>query len=1246
MTKPTPLNANSTKLWQDLASKVVIISACCMQIPISSAAIPAQSPLLGRVAVSVSPNVFFTFDDSGSMAWSFMPDDIGDPLEKANTYQNQPNTYPVLVPEEELPLPNNYAGCVVQTHNANDVRFDSVTGGDAYVKFRSNAFNKIYYNPDNYYQPWRRPDGTDFPLVTDPTKAPIDPLYIVKNNSSGFSSYVNGITAKTSTADLTRAGINSPKVGLTSPKMWCNSTTNTPDRGNRRFSSALYYNYDATTQKFTGVDINDPARTSFPKSTKRIDCAGATCTRAEELKNFANWFTYYRTRNLLAIGSSSRAFSMEKSGIRLGYGRINNTQTQIEGAPGTVIRGVRDFSPNTTTRNDFFYNFLYKVPASGGTPLRRAMDDVGDYFMNTESDGPWSNDPANKSTTPQLACRKSYHIMMTDGFWNGAEARNWSPSNKDVDSTKMSAPITNNAKTKSYQYDPAVNGMYKDGWSNTLADVAMYYWLTDLNPKIDNLVPPARKSDAKADTGDHAFWQHLTTYTVGLGVQGEAPNTTVIPPKDGWPRPDSGSGSGGARANVSSGSESLKMVDDLWHAAVNGRGQFVSAQDPAQFESALNVFLKDINDAQTVISSVALSTTVLSKDTLKFVPSYLSGVWTGDIKAYQSNTSGTTDGLKWSASTMVPEYSARKIFTWDDSGKKGLEFKFDTLTTNLKSAATWGTPTAPDLTLINFIRGDRSKEDGINYRCRGASDADSCAKVLVAKDGRLGDFVNSTPILVQNSVDMAYEYLPATVIGGNSYRKFIADKRSRTTGVLFAGANDGMLHAFDASNGLETLGFIPAAVIGNLARLADPDYGSRVDPATAHRFYVDGPLAEVDAYLSKSWSNLVMGSAGAGARSVFAIKVDTKSPTAFSAGSVLWELNGNTSGSSTLATDLTNLGYVTSPIAVGPMKNGTWVAIFGNGVDSPKGVGALFIVDLNTGLPIRVIPVSETKGNGLGGVALIRNTDRTIVGAYAGDLQGNVWRFDLQASAKEDWKVGFGGTPLYKAGSGKPFTAAPTFVRHPNGGLMVVAGSGKLIHEDDPSTNDVNEDDLVNTSVQTLYGLWDKTPIGSPSSIDVISTSQLVQQTFDSSGQMLQLTSNSVDWNERRGCYANMTLAAGQRNIYAPKIINGLAVMNTFAPTGTSSNCDNTSAKTFTLLFNPLTCGRLNNTTISVFTPPPSTNGDPQNPPPPNPVFQPGGDAVLPGPEDPSSAISFQKLGVQRTWNQIFNFPRAKPPTK
>lgn len=1257
---PSQRHHCSDKITQALLIGVIWAHAA------TAMAAPSQQPLVKRGDGSVAPNIFYTIDDSGSMGMTYAPsDDTVWPGE--NVYNNNVNGYltPVFHPSDTLVAVFGYA-CYVRTPAATATDTTSVQA----MKMRSPDYNKIYYNPAISYKPWARPNPTDANFGDSSiTSAPIDPRKIYNSSDAG---------AKSGSINLESAYYS------TNSDRWC--TNNSYASASKvPLYPATYYRKNGTgfVRVALGKDENGTAfyteatfqaTTYSNKGADRADCVTVAnkCTLAEEKKNFANWYTYYRTRSLLARGASSLAFSKLEDPMRVGYGRINYSGSAVDGISGaptaTVQRGVRDFTVNTADRKAFF-EWLYTVPASGGTPLRRAMDDVGRYFSVTDNKGPWGNTPGTTNTNPMASCRKSFHILMTDGYWNGAAA---STASGNYDGSDGSADITSTYLNKTYRYKKAATdgiatkSPYADTYNGTLADVAAYYWLNDLNSSLDNNVRSNTSKNDKSkpyysavegvDRGDHAFWQHLSTYTVGLGVTGSIANTTVTPPSTGWPQP------------VADGPTA---VDDLWHAAVNGRGQYLSAQDPQEFQDAMEAALNAILGSVDAKSGIAVSAASVTGSTKKYIPSFSSPAWTGDVQA--SLLTDPTNAPIWSAEEALPAFGLRKLFTWTGTQVTA----FDTTLSSALRSTMGGATDA----LINYLRGDRSLE-GSTYRCRGDAPGTKTCTAKSANTGLFGDVVNGTPIRIgESNPDLAYQLLPAGDTSRDSYRAYFNAKKARTSAVILAGANDGILHFLDDSNGKELFGYIPSTALPNLSRLSSKNYGLSTEDANinSHRFFVDGPITQSDAYLG-SWTNVAIGSAGAGGKAIFAFKLDTGNPANVSSTSVLWELNAG--GQNTYAA---NLGYVTSPVLVGRMANGKWAAVFGNGMDSTTGTAALWIVDLATGAPlVAPIQAGTETGNGLGGVTLVRNAQRVVIAAYAGDALGRMWRFDLQDTSSANWKVGLGGsTPLIN--TGKPITAAPAFVAHPKGGLMVVFGSGKLYANGDEA----------DTATQSLYGVWDVTTIGQPSASGKgASLSQLVKPNVvtttivSSTGSPIQgytITPANpaitfTDYSGKRGWALDMVIATGERNIYNPYVVSGYVAFDTMAPKNQTQGdpCIAQSSSSWHYTVNPLTGemppyslydtngdGIINSSDLRlgvILVP-----GEGLGPGVPVDVPAPkcengqctsicptgsttctirssgcdGASSALIGSSGISVAMCAARLNVQRTWRQIVNFPKS-----
>lgn len=1190
----------SASRGRSAAIKTTALLLCWAQM-LPAWAVPSQVPLLTRSSNSAQPNVMFTFDDSGSMAWRFMPDSIF-PLDNTArwlmtfhpsdnlTYGNTTSTAVRLIPTRPNTRSSNDAACDTDTQFT-DCRASDLNS----ARLRSSAYNTLYYSADIRYQPWYNSDGTQYPN-SSATVAWLDPTNRTAANSvnlTGAQSIPSGTTLcrsaqgdtpnTTATGDRSRTNITCGTVpddtyafnsatcataggnwgssrctftsthGATSSNCssnfggsWTSSQCRVTSmnqtfceiraggtwssgsciQASEEFYPATFYEYLGgglnTATNYRRVRIMDLPATGISRPATRSDCAvsgsARSCTRDQEYQNFANWFTYYRTRNYLAIAASSRAFSEQGEDLRVGYGRINKASGAVDGVSvATVQRGVRAFSG--TDRNSFF-SWLHDVPAAGGTPLRRSMDDVGKYFQRKDNRGPWANTPGTDdggSETSHLQCRKSYNILMTDGFWNGDTAQS-TIANSNVDN--VNGPNITGPNGTSFQYVPA--RPYRDSTSNTLADVAMYYWNRDLRPDLENRVPP--------DSKNPAFWQHMVNFTVGLGVGG----TLAYP--DAFPQLQSGALNWPAAVE-----NTATAVDDLWHAAVNSRGEYLSAKDPDEFAASLSSILNEITIRNASEGGVAATAATLQAGNRKYVPEYRTGLWTGNLTAYELDQFGQQLSAVWNAEASLPAHGARNIYAGTRNGTpKARAFTFADLDAAQKAEID------PSLTasLIDYLRGDSTFESG-TYRQRSA---------------RLGDFVNSQPVFVKGLVNLQYNFLPDSIPGRSGYKGFVLSKAARD-GVVFVGGNDGMLHGFRDSDGREIFGFIPRILLPGLSALASPSYG--------HRYYVDGQLTESDAYLGGSWQNVLLGSTGAGARGVFALNVTNMS--AMSASNVMWELDSAIES---------EIGYVLAPIEVGVMANGTWVAVFGNGSDSASGKAQLFIVNLSTGAVIKKITASNATGNGLGGVRLIRDGNRVVIGAYAGDLLGNVWKFDLSSNSSASWDVSFSGQPLFNVGASRPITAPPQFVTHPNGGFMVLVGTGKLYEEGDQTNN----------SQQSLYGLWDQqmlvenTSTGAyewtSTATPITDAGTIVNHNFNSttvSGSggetYYTIASQPLNWSIHRGWRLPLTITAGHRNLLSPQFIFGYALFETMAPSaqGVLNPCDTTSnGVAYNLLINPL----------------------------------------------------------------------------
>lgn len=1077
---------------------VAVRTLCLMAAMGSSVAYGAISQVPLFLAQHPYPNIMFTLDNSGSMDWMYMPDSAYRSYRIYDRFNN-----PIDVP----------------------ISVDYLIHDEKNAFHRTASLNKIFYDPAIQYNSWLDANGNKFP----------DPAVIPATTAASAID-----DPRVASASITRNNLIDPDT-CSKPNT---SMKACPAENIERKYKAFYYIYNGDSNgNGTGNVSNYTRKTidsnwSAPvKSADRTDCAGTRCTYKEELQNFANWYTFYRKRIFTAIAGVSQTFSALDGKQRVGFGQINNARAlenqSLDGVTMnkndiyTVLLGVRDFV--TDDRKAFFDKLFAPVTPSGGTPLRRAMDDVGKYFQRTDDKGPWAEKPG-VSRGVELACRKSFHILMTDGLWNGGDANTVDARTADsTDGVQFIHPRDSNVKYK-YVAGDAANKIFNSSNSSTLADVAMYYWKTDLYPNLENNVPYTAT--------DPAFWQHLVQYTVGLGVDGELsfPGDTAGL-KDGtisWPNPGAGDNSA--------------AVDDLWHAAVNGHGLYFSAKNPKTFREGLTKALADIDDQTAVASTVALNFDQAGPTgNLAYVPSFQSSIWTGHLVARVIDAQGNvTPTESWDAAGELPAWNARNIYTMNADNSTVVAFNWSNLGTTQK--------TQVSADVVDFLRGNDAKEkaNGGTFRDRNkvVNDGRYTGAKNYAKANKLGDIVNSPPIYV-HKLDNGYNSL-------SGYRDFVKAKAARKP-MLYVGANDGMLHAFDATTGVETFAYVPKSVYANLNSLSLQNY--------QHHYFVDGKLNEGDAYQSGSakWKTLLSASTGAGARGVFML--DVTDPVAngannLGASSVLWELSGEgTSGDA-------DLGYMLGKTEVVHLQNGAWAAIFGNGYQSSSGKAVMYIVDAFTGnaipnVPQKIVLESTAGSNGLSTPALVFNSKRELVSAYAGDLRGNLWKVDFAKSGAAT--VAYSGKPLFVAkdkatpAALQPIIQRPALGAHPLGGYMVMFGTGKYFDTSDQS----------NTQLQTAYGIWDNG--SSEVAISGIRNEKLQEQTLTAQTGGASLTSINIDWTTKRGWFVDLALVSGARAVGDPYVTDETTFyLTSFTPVATQ--CD-FGGKSQLMAFNYLSGG-------------------------------------------------------------------------
>ena len=1010
----------------------VACSPALAAVPVDQAPLIIQKPL--------PPNVVLMLDDSGSMNNDYMPDDLS----------------------------------------------DTSLGG-----YRNSAINGVYYNPSVVYAPPPKADSTPYPNSPGIAAAYKDGFRDtsttdVTRYKGSFNYYTRFTIATTSTYTATLS-CNSGDTLVTSgtykgqcrhsnwngytyyaPYYACNYGDSGPDGSNICTATTYSYKYFFT---YTTGSSNTPHYVgqsgdcaSLPSASQAV-CDDSSATQ----QNVANWFSYYRTRMLMAKSGVMSAFSGVDASFRVGFGSIggSNASTTSLGddyyafttsAHGdtyqTGIALVKPFGDGSDgTQKSKLWNWLVGTKPTSWTPLRGALNAVGKYYQTQQ---PWLTLAGESGyvsgTNTELACRQAYSILTTDGFWNGS-----TPSNiGDVDSTKATL---NGSNGQTYAY--AAAAPYADGVKDTLADVAMKYWVTDLRSGTPNEVPTS--------TEDPAFWQHMTTFTLGMGFTptGISPTGTTVKQIFDW------ANGGSAIPNFSwptPSSDSQNNIADLAHAAVDGHGGFYSATSPEAFASGMKDALKRASERVGTGASLAANSTQLKTGTVAYQANYYTAKWKGDLKALavDPNTGAIAATPTWTAAGSLPAAASRNIWTYSTATTpKYLAFQNGTGSTPPALSATQlaalGSTAAAQANMVNYLRGDAAleqKNTGGTYRNR---------------DTPLGDIVDSQPVYV-GSPDPNL-FANQTFTGSSTYLAFASgttDNKGNFTpstaasraGLIYVAANDGMLHGFDATTGAEKFAYIPGAVLTagsagglvGLSQLSSPDYGTTA--GAPHQYFNDGELTVADVYLGSAWKTVLVGTTGRGlAKAVYAF--DITDPTAIK---FLWERSAGDG-----QTNSNYIGQMSGKPVIAQTADGAWSVLMGNGYNSAAGVSALLQFNLATGALNVHATTDTTADNGLAAPGVWMDPAGTGVStvAYAGDLHGNVWSFTLNTGSGTSTSTPSStGSLLFvaKDGSGnrQPITGGMLVGKDPaSGNTWVFFGTGQYL-----STTD-----LTNTATQSWYGL-------------------------------------------------------------------------------------------------------------------------------------------------------------------------------
>lgn len=770
------------------------------------------------------------------------------------------------------------------------------------------------------------------------------------------------------------------------------------------------------------------------------------------------------------------------------------TQTVVDGTPGAV-GPLTPSTPNYTFTSNQSYNESSTSRSCGGeaAPPATCPSATGTWTAGTPTLNnvclPTADQPAAGTSTPALA--------------------------SEVATGQTQGVVTNQVGTQ-VAGTPTSTSVGSGGIANTLADVAAYYYATNLRTSAlgnctgPTIAPSTTPNDlctpntVPGSGQDTATWQHMTTFTLGLGVRGlmaysstyssdtsgdyayVANGTIASSSTCSWR--DALTVAGGPCNWPVPSTDSTANIDDLWHAAVNGRGTYFSATDPGSLAAGLTSTLKAIVNTPRPGTASAAATTnpkITEGNNFQFSSYFKTVEWSGELIRQTMNL---TDGsvpfydhmnpdpttYDWSAGKLLDarastDYTDRKIYTHSGSGSSLIPFTWADLSATQKAYFTTPhisttPPTFPivltglsqfcsagtdciDATaqanttvatggaageaLVNFLRGDRANEEG------ASPDKN---KFFRHRRSVLGDIVSAQP---------QYVGAPTRFYSDTNYAAFKTLRASRTP-IVYTAANDGMLHAFSSATGAEAWAYIPGLVLSHLYTLADKKYAEK------HQYFVEGtpvtadicPKAPSQSCADSEWRTILVAGLNGGGTGYYALDItDPANPA------LLWEFSD------------ANMGYSFGKPQITKLTDGTWVVLLTSGYNNcPRSVapdqqkcalngtgdgqGYLYVLNAATGAPISGSPIaadasvgSVSSPSGLAQIIAQADSNNVSRRVYGGDLYGNVWRFSIEPGSFGSHRLAL----LRDAdGNVQPVTVRPQ-VTTVNGSPVVYLGTGRYL---------------------------------------------------------------------------------------------------------------------------------------------------------------------------------------------------------
>ena len=932
---------------------------------------------------------------------------------------------------------------------------DSVAPYSGRAAAKSVAFNRLAYDPGVTYLPGLKSNGEQYPHAT------FSAAILSTSQNQKMEDFYTGLRSTVNLSRNYRQPWNLLKFDDSSVFFIRNTSkvdfaAEQGDGGLSQGQAAYYYQHDHTRPNCDVSDLRDD------------DCYEKVIVPddASQQQNFANWYQYHSLRYLRGKTLLSQTLLELPSDVRVAW--QTTSSAAISSGEGQAY--VQAF--NTALRTEFYTWLNAIAPADTMTsPVRESMVRAGEFFSQRSA---YRIKPGGTSAEDrdELSCRGNYHLLLSAASYDEGSI------SADIDSDQSDKTLPDGQ-----HYQPGSNHqkIYTGEGTDTLADIAFHYWSSDLRIDLADTVAFYLEDTGKTLSGladedywlpenDVATWQHMVNFTLGFGpgfydASNSDDRAALLTGETSWLSPFVGSTLDHRQAKN----------DDLWHAAINSRGKYFSVLEADDLDDSLWMFPRILERRESSAANLSATSGELSSDSALFQVGFNSLDWSGYLRRFPlSSGLGESDDSCHSRpagqlcamnaqvlSSSVEPWNTRHVFTSspaaDGSGLRGLALQ----------GGAWAdlSPGQQDILSaerLDYILGDNSQEQHRGGNLRNRTDAQRT----------LGAVVHASPLIVGNGLraDGAYQrYYPDRLSSeGYSYQAFLASIKTRPD-MLYVSANDGLLHAYsyEASTSRlhEEFSYLPDALLAKLSTYSDPNY--------RYRGLLDGYLQEGDVFYENAWHTVLVGAFRQGAKGLFAL--DITRPEVFSAGNVLWEFSDNSAAND-------DLGYIYGRSPMVKTHEGSesaWAVILGNGYNSVNGHAVLMVLDVKSGETIASIstgvgvnPDSPPAGakfntaidNGLSTPFPVDvDADFIVDYAYAGDLYGNLWRFDLRNSNAAHWTVSL----IFTTEDGQPITGQPRVGRHPFGeGVMVYFGTGKYLEPSD--------DTIEPEAGQSIYAVWDR----------------------------------------------------------------------------------------------------------------------------------------------------------------------------